>query len=143
MALIGVNIYETRKYISKLDKDVSNPTKFEIGILDPDIRAYIENKISSFEVSTQAGSKAPARASMNLTERNLLVCKFGLKGIDNFIHPQTKKPVKLDVVSVSIHGKNYSGVSDEILKMLGNELRMELAEEILRENTLSGDEIKN
>jgi hypothetical protein len=69
--------------------------------------------------------------------------KFGLKGLENFIDPQTKKPVVFDTISVSIGGKNYDAVSDPILALLGNELRSELSEEILKENSLTGEQKKN
>jgi len=143
MALTGINVFETRQYVSKKDPDKQNPTVFEIGVLTSDIRSYIENKVQSYEFARDGGNKGPATARLNLTLRNMLVCKFGIKKITNLIDPQTQKPVEFDTTSIPISGKNYNGVSDALLEMLGPDLRLELATEIMGENNLSEDEIKN
>lgn len=140
--LTGINIYETKPYHSKLDPDKNNPTIFHIGSLDSYLRAYIEDQTTSFEFSSK-NPKDPAKANINASKRNLLVVKFGLRGMDNFLDPRDKKPVKFDSVSVSVIGKNYMAVSEEILSMLPKALIDELAEAILAENTLSEEEAKN
>ncbi|MBI4972896.1 MAG: hypothetical protein HZC16_03660 [Candidatus Omnitrophica bacterium] len=140
--LTGINIYETKPYKSKLDPDKDNPSVFHIGSLDSYLRAYIEDQTTSFEFSSK-NPKDPAKANINASKRNLLVVRFGLKGLDNFLDPRDKKPVKFDSVSVSLIGKNYTAVSEEILSMLPKALIDELAEVILAENTLSEEEAKN
>jgi hypothetical protein len=142
MAMMGINIYETRQYISKNEPDKDNPSKFILSILDPNIRAYIDDQTTQMEFS-MGGPKDNAKANIAIGKRSLLTVKFGLKGLENFIDPQTKKPVVFDTISVSIGGKNYDAVSDPILALLGNELRSELSEEILKENSLTGEQKKN
>jgi hypothetical protein len=142
MAMMGVNIYETRQYISKNEPDKDNPSIFILGILDPNIRAHIDDQTTQMEFSA-GGPQEKAKANIAIGKRSLLAVKFGLKGLENFIDPQAKKPVVFDKISVSIGGKNYDAVSDPILALLGNELRNELSEEILKENSLTEEQKKN
>ncbi len=138
----GINIYETRPYTSKNDPDKNNPTTFHIGLLDPILRAHLEDKSVIFEKSSPS-PKDPVTTNYNVNIRNIDVVKFGLRGLDNFLDPQTKEPVKFDTISTSIKGKNYTAVSERIILMLGKKLIDELAEVILEENILSEDEEKN
>ena len=140
--LTGINIYESKPYRSKLDADTSNPTVFNLGLLDSHLRAFIEDQTTSFEFSSK-NPKDPAKANINASKRNLMVVKFGLKGLENFIDPRDKKPVKFDTASVPVNGKNYNVVTDEIVSMFPKALIDELADVILAENTLSEDERKN
>lgn len=140
--LTGINIYETKPYKSKLDPDKDNPTIFHVRLLDSHLRAFIEDQTTSFEFSSK-NPKDPAKANINASKRNLLVVKFGLKGFDNFLDPRDKKPLKFDMVSTAINGKNYSAVTDEIISLLPKSLIDELSEVVLAENSLSEDEEKN
>ena len=140
--LTGINIYESKPYKSKLDSDVGNPTVFNLGLLDSHLRAFIEDQTTSFEFSSK-NPKEPAKANINASKRNLMVVKFGLKGLENFLDPRDKKPVKFDTVSMPVNGKNYTVLSDEIISMFPKALIDELSEVILAENTLSENEIKN
>jgi len=140
--LTGINIFESKPYTSKLDADSGNPTVFQIGLLDSMLRAFIEDQTTSFEFSSR-NPKEPAKANINASKRNLLVVKFGLKGLENFIDPRDKKPIKFDTVSVPVNGKNYKAVTDEIVSMFPKALIDELAEAILAENALSEEEAKN
>jgi hypothetical protein len=140
--LTGINIYETKPYKSKLDPDKENPSIFHIGMLDSYLRACIEDQTTSFEFSSK-NPKDSAKANINASKRNLLVVRFGLKGLDNFLDPRDKKPVKFDSLSVAVSGKNYMAVREEILAMLPKTLIDELSEVILEENTLTEEESKN
>jgi hypothetical protein len=140
--ITGININETKPYVSKLDPDKNNPTTFQIGVLDPFIRSYIDDQSTNFELS----SKNPddlARANVGLSRRNVLAVKFGLRGFENFADPQTKKPVSFDTVSVPVNKANYNAVTDVIIKMFSKALIDELAKVILDENELSAAETKN
>ncbi len=140
--LTGINIYESKPYKSKFDSDADNSTVFSLGLLDSHLRAFIEDQTTSFEFSSK-NPKEPAKANINASKRNLLVVKFGLKGLENFLDPRDNKPVKFDTVSTPVNGKNYKVVTDEIISMFPKVLIDELADVILSENTLSENEIKN
>ena len=42
--MIGINIYETKKIVSEFETNTEMPTKFEIGMLDPDLMSYLEDQ---------------------------------------------------------------------------------------------------
>jgi hypothetical protein len=140
--LTGIDINATRKYVSKLDPDRDNPTVFHIGVLDPTLRAEIDDDSSTYEMSsTNPNDKAKVR--LNWNKRQITAIKFGLKGMENFLDPQTKKPVELKFETIRYAGKMRDAVPDRIIAMFSSELRQELAEVILNESKLSGDERKN
>jgi hypothetical protein len=142
MALIGINTYETKDYISKYDPDENNPTVFKIGLLDAQIKGWVMDKISDFEMSS-LNPDDKAKVTFRINQRNLELVRFAVKDIVNLIDPQTKQPVKFDTISTPMFGRNYNIVSDRILSMLPLEVITELAEEILKEIGLTEEEQKN
>ena len=106
MAIVGININETRDYILKSDPDKDNPTVFKIGVLDPLLKAKILDEASAFEVSSQ-NPEDEAKVSYKLNKRNYDLVRFGVKGIENLIDPQTQKPVKVNFDTVNIGHKPY------------------------------------
>jgi len=140
--LTGIDINATREHVSKLDTDKENPTVFHIGILDPVLRAEVDDESSTYEMSsTNPNDKAKVR--LNWNKRQITAIKFGLKGMDNFLDPQTNKPVELKFDTIHYAGKMRNVVPDRIIAMFPNELRQELAEVILSESKLSEGEQKN
>ncbi len=140
--LTGIDINSTRKHISKLDPDKENPTVFHIGLLDPVLRAEVDDESSSYEMSsTNPNDKAKVR--LNWNKRQITAIKFGLKGMDNFLDPQTRKPIELKFETIHYAGKMRDVVPDRIIAMFPNELRSELSEVILNESMLSDGEQKN
>ena len=140
--ITGINVYETRDYVSKLDPDKKNPTIFKIGCLDPMVKADIEDEATSFEISSPNASDT-AKANLNFNKRNILAVKYGLQGLENFIDPAKKKPVPFKTISMSKFGKNYNVVSDSIIALLGSELINELGNVILGESVLTDEDRKN
>ena len=140
--LTGIDINSTRQHVSKLDQDKDNPTVFHIGLLDPVLRAEVDDESSSYEMSsTNPNDKAKVR--LNWNKRQIMAIKFGLKGMDNFLDPQTRKPMELKFETIHYAGKMRDVVPDRIIAMFPNELRTELSEVILNESRLSEGEQKN
>ncbi len=140
--LTGIDITATRRYVSKLDPDKENPTVFQIGLLDPALRAEIDDDSSSYEMSsTNPNDKAMVK--LNWNKRQIKAIKFGLKGLENFLDPQTQKPVELRFESNLYAGKMRECMPDRIIAMFSSELRTELSEVILNESKLSEGERKN
>jgi len=140
--LTGININATKEYTSNLDPDKNTPTVFHIGVLDPALRAEIDDDSSSYEMSsTNPNDKAKVR--LNWNKRQISAIKFGLKGMDNFLDPETKKPVELKFETIRYAGKMRDAVPDRVIAMFPSDLRQELAEVILNESRLSEDEQKN
>ena len=140
--LIGIDINATRQYVSKLDPDTTNPTIFHIGVLDPVLRAEIDDESSSYEMSSSNPSDK-AKVKLNWNKRQINAIKFGLKGIDNFLDPQTKTPIELKFEKVQYAGKMRECIVDRIIGMFPSELRSELSDVILNESKLSEAEQKN
>ncbi|MBN1869396.1 MAG: hypothetical protein JW847_02315 [Candidatus Omnitrophica bacterium] len=140
--LTGIDINATRKYVSKLDPDKDSPSVFHIGVLDPALRAEIDDDSSSYEMSSN-NPNDKAKVRLNWNRRQISAIKFGLKGLDNFLDPQTKKPIELSFETIRYAGKMREAVPDRIIAMFSSELRQELAEVILNESKLSEGERKN
>jgi hypothetical protein len=140
--LTAININATKPYVSKRDPDKDNPTVFQIGIMDPFLRAHIEDKSTSFEISSTNPDEA-ARANAAMKKKNIMLVKFGIRGIENFIDPVTKAPIKISLDNHSIGGKGYPAIPDKILVLLGSVIIDELADAVVKEQDLSGEEAKN
>jgi hypothetical protein len=140
--LTGIDVNATRKHVSKFDSDKDNPTVFHIGLLDPVLRAEVDDESSSYEMSS-TNPNEKARVRLNWNKRQIMAIKFGLKGIDNFMDPQTNKTVELRFDTINYAGKSRNVIPDRIISMFPSELRQELAEVILNESKLSEDEQKN
>jgi len=140
--LTGINIFEEREYKSRLDPDPKNPTIFKIGSLNQQIKDWIDDQVTTYEISSP-NPVEQARAVLNYNRRNSLVVKFGLKGLENFLDPKTKQPVEFAFDKLNKFGKIYNVASDRIMEMFPRALIQELAGVILNENILSGEESKN
>ena len=140
--LTGIDVSATRKYVSKLDPDKESPTVFHIGFLDPALRAEIDDESSSYEMSS-SNPNDKAKINLNWNKRQITAIKFGIKGLENFLDPQTKKPIDYRCETISYAGKRRDCVPDRIIAMFPSELRAELAEVILDESKLSEGERKN
>ena len=138
---IGIDVNATRKYISKNDPDKDKPTIFHIGILDPVLRAEIEDETSLYEMSSN-NPNDKASVKLNLNKRQITAIKFGLKGLDDFMDSQLK-PVELKFETINYAGKMRQTVPDRIIAMFPSSLRTELAEAILNESYLSDEDEKN
>jgi len=140
--LTGIDVTATKKYVSKLDPDKDSPTVFHIGVLDPILRAEIDDDSSSYEMSS-TNPNDKAKVKLNWNKRQITAIKFGLKNVENFLDPQTKKAIEFKCETIRYAGKMRDAVPDRIIAMFPSELRTELAEVILNESRLSEDEQKN
>jgi len=152
MALVGIDLSETRKYVSELDKDtvtgqrraVDDPdaTVFELGVLDPIARAHVDDSMTRLDY-TDGGPSLQASSQINLAGRALEVVRFGLKDVKNLLHPQTKKAVPFKTVERIVKGRAYHLASDDIIQMIPVKVIGELAKQIALDNVLSEGEAKN
>ena len=138
----GIDRNETKSYKSPNDPDLSNPTIFTLGLLDPNVRNAIEDCTSSFDIDPKNPNDKP-KVNFSLGKRNHLIVKYGLKGIEGFIHPKTKEQVKFEIKSGHFGGKLIEGVIDEVLDMLPSNVKAELAEVIWNEDKFHEGEAKS
>jgi len=143
MAVIGINVYDTKKFISRHDTDKENPTTWEIGVLDSLLKAKVKDGSTVFEYDPQEPSNSKAKTTLNINQSNIDIVRFGLKGVENFIDPRTKKPVEFNTIAITRSGKSYNVVTDEILRMIPPPILDELAKEINKNSDISGEEEKN
>lgn len=143
MAVIGINIHETKDYISKYDPDKSNPTVWKIGILDSLLKSKLKDIVTTYEVDPAKPDEGKAKTTLNINQSRVEIVRFGLKGLENFLDPKTGKPVSFDTVSKSSYGRNYNVVTDEVLKIIPEEILYELADEISKTSGLTKQEEKN
>ncbi|MDD4980700.1 MAG: hypothetical protein PHC54_05480 [Candidatus Omnitrophica bacterium] len=139
----GLNINETKKFISKNDPDKENPTIFHLGALDQIVKQYIEDNTIKYEASS-SDPEAEAIPKILFATRALLIVKFGIRKIENFINPETKQVVTLECEKIIINDRAYLAMPDKIIAIFPyGALIVELAEEILKLNSLSEGEAKN
>ncbi len=137
-----IRIGETRDYISPKDPDPSNPTVWTLGALDLRARTYIQDETTTFEVSSSQKPTDRASVKLRLSERNVLLVRFGLKGWRNLKDGQGQD-IASEQDAVPIDGKTYAVVSKRLIDQFPYELIEELAAEILGLNTLTEQDRKN
>lgn len=138
----AVNVNETREFVSKYETDKDNPTVFVLGVIDHDMKASIMDSITEFSLSSQ-NADDKARQTIKINERNLKLVKYGLRDVKNLIDPEAGSPVAF-ATDVMNHGrKQYTVVSDSVMRRIPFEVINELAEQIISDAGLSGNEEKN
>ena len=141
--LTGINLKATRKYVSKTDLDKENPTVFQIGVLDSFTKSWIEDKMTQFELGADGPDGQAKGVSLAINKRNMLIVKHGVKDIENYMDPETGTTVKVSLESTNIGPKHSRVLPDKILAMIPLSIIGELAEEVLREQDLTGEAAKN
>jgi hypothetical protein len=139
----AINLKQTKPYQSPNDPDKENPTTFHLGVLDTFVKGYIEDNTSVIGNRFVSGEEEKVSVNINLAARNMLVVRFGLKGIDNLKDPETGTPVAFETEKMSIVGEEYQILAKKVLKIIPYQLIGELAGEILKLNSLSEEEAKN
>lgn len=138
----AVDVKATKRYVSLNDPNPDNPTVFIIGSIDPALRSFIDGKCSSVEMDdkNKSGKKI---VRINATQYSMLTFKYGLRGLENFFSADGSTPLALSLGNHSIAGAAYPCVTDDFLSYFHPDLINEVAEEIIKFQSLSGDEIKN
>ncbi|MFA5316202.1 MAG: hypothetical protein WC369_02120 [Dehalococcoidales bacterium] len=126
MGLKGINIGETRNFISKHDQDKEHPTVFKIGILDSIVMSGL---LDALEFDAQHQIKSKHRYSMELV-------RFGLKGIENF-------SAEFKTTKIVRWGQEYEVVDNLTIARIPVLVIDEIAGEIMDDNVLSEGERKN
>ena len=138
----AVDVKALKRYVSPNDPDKDNPTVFIIGAIDPVLRSFIDGKCSTIEMDEK--NKTGKRiVIVNATLYSLLTFKYGLRGVENFFSPDGTTALALSLGNHSIGGNSYPCVSDDFISYFHSDLINEVAEEIVKFQSLSGDEIKN
>jgi hypothetical protein len=136
---IAVNILSTREYSLKGD---DTGTVFLIGKIDPFLRAALDSEIGKMAIGGD-GKGVKAETSIDIFQRNLKTVRYGLKGWRKFLDEKGQE-VPFEKVTVQVDG---AGPREVVAESAINKLRVEwvseLAQEIVRDNYLTGEEEKN
>lgn len=140
----GISTAETVKFISKNDPDPKNPTVFHLRGLDRFISAFIEDSTTDFRASGK-DPDAPVDVQISGAKRSLLVVKFGVAKIENYIDPATGQIVMIEGQDFMIAAnQTYKALDDAVLANLPpGGLIQELSQEIFKLNSLTKEEAKN
>ena len=136
----GVALTETEEYIYK--NDVTNPTKWKIGVIDSFMMSEIQDMITTFEIDRMGGPNSPAKNHLCLNMAQMEAVRYGLKGFENFVD-STGSVIPFQTEKRVIGGKSVSVITEEILRQIPHDILMELGRHILDKNKFSEEEVKN
>lgn len=132
-----IAVGQTKEYV--LSSDKTNPTVWLIGPLDSITKSKI---IASFgRVEIQDGKPVYVHGSVDFTQNNFCIVKYGLKGARNWL--LDGKDVEFIFKKEKIFNQEIEAVSDEILRMIPLYAINELASVIWGENQVSEELEKN
>lgn len=122
MALLGVDVSETVKFVPEKEKGAENPTTFHIGILSTKDRLMMGGELKS----VQDDDTKKALFAWELIKR-------GVKKIENVVDPKTKQLTTYDVIT------------DDVLALFSREEKVlvEVASKVIEFNNLTELEQKN
>jgi hypothetical protein len=143
MPIIGITLDAERDFVSKFDTARGTPEEavFKIGTLDSRIFGMIRDRATTMDVDP-TNPEATVATSVNANAVAFETVQYGLRGWRNFNDSQGQ-PIEFRTVKQSRGGKSYTVVDPELLRRMPQAVLMELAEEIRRENEVSGVEAKN
>lgn len=137
MALIATDTSQIRDYSLIQEKDSTDKTIFQIGVLDVEVRAYLDDSFSIYNADKTGID------DVSLHRKYLEFVRFGLKGWSNF--KDTKGLVqefKTVEINVPRAGKR-TVVSPESMNKLKLSWCIELGMEIARSSTFTEQDSKN
>lgn len=137
----AVDVKAVKRYVSPKDPSAENPTVFIIGYIDPALRSFIDGKFLGIEIDEK--NKSINKPPVNPTQYSILMFMYGLRGVENFMGPDGVTPLALTLENQSIAGVSYPCVPKDVIANFHMELIVELAEEIVKFQSLSVSEIKN
>lgn len=133
MAIKGLSIAENEDFYSA-SEDESTPTnektKWVLGAIDLITRSTIQDNTISW-IQTDAGMQMVNRT----TYRDFEICRFGIKGFENFKNPKTGDDIIYKTVDRAMNGKAYKNVSDDILNAIPGHIISEIALRLIEINT--------
>lgn len=120
-------------YIVKSDLKSKVPTKFKLGIIDNATMARLKDGQTRYILNDKS-KDGNSDMTINRHQHNVEVVRHGLRGWENLSDGKGQVSFK----------KGEDGlVTDDVMKVLPLNVVEEIAEEIIRLNSFSGDESKN
>ena len=146
MAIKALNTSSVRDYTSVWDSG-DDPTIWKIGSLTARDIGVIRDSVTSFSFGKNDEGGIDAGDVDTKIERSKMwfeAVRRGLKGWDNFLDPQTDKPIPFKTIKRDLPGGIRSEiVPNELLDLIPLKIIEELADQIMEGNTMEAEEVKN
>jgi hypothetical protein len=142
--LVGLNINATREYVSKLDPDkgTAKETVFTLGTLDTYVMGRVRDKLTTIESVTFAGTDAVPATQLQIHASRIEACRFGIRGWKNLVD-ENGKEIEFKTDTITVGFKRYEVVKEDLLKIIPLDVLLELADVILKDNTVTEKEVGN
>ena len=137
MAIKGLSLVEDEAFYSSFDDAPEDQkTKWIVGAIDLMVRSYIQDNTISWVQQAEGGMQMINRTA----SRDFEVCRFGLKGFENF-KDDKGGDIKYNTVDRALFNKVYKVVDDAVLNKVPGPVIAELAAHIIEINTAT-DELR-
>jgi hypothetical protein len=133
--IIARDITEVKEY-SLMEDTGENKSVFLIGALDIPVRAYLDDTFSVFDATQNIND-------VNVHAKYLEFVRFGLKGWKNIPDKDGKEIEFVTEEKVFPRVGKRTIASDESLNKLKLTQIIELGMQVVRDNTISGQDLKN
>lgn len=133
---------ETKEVVLDKDPDSANPTVWTLGTLDLRSRAFIQDETTAFQVSDSDRPKEKADVKLRLSQSRILTVRFGVKGWRN-LKDEFGQEIAYAADAFNLDGKSYDVVAKTLLERFPYELVEQLAEAVMKLNTLAEPDRKN
>lgn len=145
MAIVGVDVDATRKFICKrdkkeCDKSGDEPTVWELGTLSSRLLGAFMDKSASF--AANEADVENVRAEFKGNEVAYRVVQFGLRGWSNFVTPAGQQIAFESVELLALPGVKRTAVPDTLMELIPLDVLRELSEQIEKQNKPDEDEGK-
>lgn len=139
MAIKALNLTHVRDYVCK-DDDPSDPTVWKLGTLSSRDVGAIRDSVTRVSFNPRsAGSESDDNytTTVERSKMDMEAVRRGLKGVENFIDPETNQPVSLKLVLRDVGGGvKKSVVPNEFLDRIPTDVLRELSEQIMGSNEM-------
>ena len=122
--------YASVEFVSKYESNKERPTKWKIAQLSHRIKSKVQRMV------LLKGNYGPI-------DIVLTICRFGIKGAEDFVHPVSGKTIDLEKEKATEEGKEQEIISDESLDLVNINVLEDLSAAISDLSGLPEQERKN
>lgn len=139
---IAIDPNQVTQYILRADRKLeeAKQTVWELGILDSRLRRWIKDATIGWEANSAGADKA-ASVGLYLQRRAYLLAQFGIRGWRNLLGADGR-PIEAETTKHTLTVGSRMGLTHPMMDQIEPYID-ELAGEIDRINSLTGEQIKN
>lgn len=141
MAIRGVNLSQTLKFVSANDPEKGTPgeTSFIFKKLDGFQGAYLGDSMVGFEQDRKTGQQS---TKIHMGRVSFETIQLALQEAQNFLDPETNLPIEIRHVQKNIMGRTYLVVDDEIMRKIPPEIIQEAYQYLSDQSAVGLNEAK-